>query len=77
LGVQFLQYASVFSQGIIYVSHQIGFIAVEPVVVADAALIGAKLLVGPTNNFFSTLQTFFFHVQSDFSFLLIESKGKN
>ena len=49
-GIQFIENATVFPQSIVNVSDITADIAVEPVVVGTAALVGAELLIRPAYN---------------------------
>jgi hypothetical protein len=66
-GVQRHQDAPVFAQDVVDITDVIRLIAVQFIVVRDAALVGAKFFVGPALDFISAFQTgFFFDFSHDF-----------
>ena len=59
LRVQFLKNSPVFPQHIGNVPDHVGTVAVLAVVVKISALVGTEFLIGSSNNYFFTFETFF------------------
>jgi hypothetical protein len=59
--IELRQYAAIFSQNIIDVSHHIGRIAIAPVVICNPAMIAAIFFINASTENFSALEAGLFH----------------
>jgi hypothetical protein len=66
-GVELHQYTPVLAQNVVHIADVVGLIAVQFVVITNAALVGTKFFICPAFNFITTLQTnLFFSFRHDF-----------
>jgi hypothetical protein len=60
IGVEPFQDAAVFAEGMVDIPNEVGVVAVVPVVVGTAAVVGTKALIWPSGDFVATNNAGFF-----------------